>query len=104
MFAITSFIPNLDFSHPAIPPHNAPAIAAQSKVSGIWIIAGKSKPAPTKTATKEPTINCPSAPMLNRPVLNANAIDKPVSINGVALIIVHAIYLGFPIIPSINAA
>ena len=57
MFAITSFIPNLDFNYPATRPHVAPASAAQSQVSGIWIIAGKSKPAPTKTATKAPIIN-----------------------------------------------
>ena len=40
---------------------------------------------------------------MNNPVLNANAIDKPVSISGVDLIITHAIYLGLPNTPSIIA-
>ena len=77
---ITSFIPNLDFRKPAIDPQSPPATAAHKIVNGMWIIAGKSTPTPTSVATKAPTINCPSAPILNRPVLNANAIDKPVSI------------------------
>ena len=55
--AITSFIPNLDFNHPANPPHAAPLKPATNNTSGTCIIAGSSTPAPTIVATKAPTIN-----------------------------------------------
>ncbi|MDF2657093.1 MAG: hypothetical protein K0R19_3567, partial [Bacillota bacterium] len=40
--------------------------------------------APMYTAAKAPIINCPAAPMLNKPVLNAKPTDRPVRISGVA--------------------
>ena len=55
--AITSFIPNLDFNHPANPPHIAPPKQAIKRVSGTCIIAGNGIAEPTIVATKAPIIN-----------------------------------------------
>ena len=49
-------------------------------------------------------MNCPSAPILNNPVLNAKATDNPVQINGIVDTKISAILLGsvkiFPITPN----
>ncbi|NRZ83902.1 hypothetical protein DFR96_005229 [Clostridium beijerinckii] len=58
---------------------------------------------PTIVDAIVPIIYWPSAPILNNPVLKANATLKPVKIIGVALIIVLDIYLGFEKIPLKSA-
>ena len=40
---------------------------------------------PTAVAANPPNNICPGVPILNNPVLNAKATDKPVSIKGVAV-------------------
>lgn len=79
------------FSTPGIKPHSAPANAAANKASGKWMILGKSKDTPTQTAASQPTISCPSTPMLNKPVRKANATAKPVKMYGVVWRIVSPI-------------
>ena len=48
---------------------------------------------------REPTTNCPSAPILNTPVLNEKATLSPVNISGAAYIRHQIINLGLPKIP-----
>ena len=100
---MTSCIPNLALSNPTIPPNIAPAITPAIITIGICIIGGKSNLIPTIVAAIVPIIYWPSAPMLNKPVLNANATLRPVKIIGVALMIVFDIYLGFEKIPLKSA-
>ena len=57
---------------------------------------GKSSILPTIVATTQPMIYCPSAPILNRPVLIANATPSPVKIMGVERMITLDMSLGLP--------
>ena len=59
---------------------------------------------PAITAQMVPMMYCPSAPMLNRPTLNAKATAMPVSKSGVALMTTLEMYLGLPSIPLNRAA
>ena len=49
---------------------------------GTWITAGSFTRIPTRVAAMLPTTNCPSAPILNTPVLKENATERPVSMIG----------------------
>ena len=49
----------------------------------------------TISAVADPIKYCPGVPMLNNPVLNASATDKPVNIKGVALKSISPISLPF---------
>ena len=60
-----------------------------------------SKVRPTAVAQSPPNSICPDAPILKRPVLNANATDKPVKIRGVAVARVFPI-LSIFIRPPLN--
>lgn len=40
---------------------------------------------PAHAVASAPILSCPSAPILNKPALKANATERPVKISGVAL-------------------
>ena len=80
----TSWEPKRTFSQPTRPPHSMPAAMAARMHSGMWIYGGACTNTPTSMATALPMTYWPSAPMLNMPVLNENATESPVKINGVA--------------------
>ena len=66
-------------------PHNPPAIPASIRATIKCITGGKNVNfIPTKTATNEPNVNCPAAPMLKSPVLKAKPTARPVIIIGTA--------------------
>ena len=91
MVTITSCAPVYTFSAPGIAPHSAPPAIPASSANGRWITIGKpSKWTPTATAEIVPMMNCPDAPILNRPALKATATDNPVRISGVILRMVVA--------------
>ena len=87
-------MPNFAFKNPTKPPNIAPATIPERITIGICKNAGKSKDIPTIVAAIVPAIYCPSAPILNNPVLNANPTLIPVSIIGVAFIITFVIDFG----------
>ena len=88
--ASTSLMPHLVFRVPTMMPQRAPAAMAARKHSGIRAGLGRSfSRMPVTAAAMEPTTNWPSAPMLNTPVLNENATDRPVRMYGVAYTITY---------------
>ena len=77
----TSLIPHLVFRNATMIPQTAPAAMAARKQRGIRIGLGRfPNRMPTTAAAMEPTTNCPSAPMLNTPVLNEKATERPATI------------------------
>ena len=77
--------------------YNAPKIAPNKSASGKCNQIGKkSIEKPIITAAIPPIIICPSAPMLNSPALNANAIPKAAKIRGVAAVKVSEIAFNEP--------
>ena len=60
-----------------------PASTDSATAIGPGNDAGKA--APHTAVTNEPAASCPSAPMLNRPTLNATETASPVRISGVVL-------------------
>src|SRR5256886_1005721 len=73
---ITSCTPRRTFNQPASNPHPAPATAAPSRLRAI--APGRSR-CPITAAARAPQMSWPSAPMLNRPTVNATATESPVS-------------------------
>ena len=90
----TSCIPLFTFISPQINDQNAPAAIAAIIQRGTCITAGNFTRTPTRVAAILPTTNCPSAPILNTPVLNENATERPVSIIGAAYTRVYTRYFG----------
>ena len=80
-------------------PISAPPATPARMTTGIWMGAGRLSLAPTSTAHMVPAMYWPSAPMLNRPVLNAKATEMPVRMMGAALMMVLEMYLGLEKMP-----
>ncbi len=80
-----------------------PAAMPATMSTGICITAGRFSFTPSIVTTMAETIYCPSAPILNRLVLNANATERPVSIIGVAFIMTFEIYFGLANMPLKSA-
>ena len=80
----TSLMPHFTLRMPTIMPHTAPATAEASTHRGTSTMAGAGTRMPTTQAAMLPTTNWPSAPMLNTPVRNENATERPRMISGVA--------------------
>ena len=83
---ITSCAPVRALSTPGMKPYRPPPTMPASRMIGISRIPGS--PAsqlqvPTHAATVAPTRSWPSAPMLNRPALNAKATASAAPMNGV---------------------
>ena len=86
MVVMTSWAPVKTLSAPGMKPQKAPPAMPARRASGRWMNAGSpSKLTPTATAATVPMMNCPEAPMLNRPARNATATERPVRISGVIL-------------------
>lgn len=77
---ITSFTLKCALNSPGSIPHIAPPIIAN--ISDTY--HGVPSTIAANSAQKAPIVYCPGAPILNNPVLNANATERPASINGVA--------------------
>ena len=87
MLASTSLMFKNALSAPGIAPQSAPAAMpprnARIQIShGATLLDGM--PSAMHSDTSVPMRYWPGAPMLNRPVLNATATDRPVIISGVA--------------------
>lgn len=78
MEVITSFTLKYALKIPGNAPQMAPQTIAARRHTyhGMWRMMAKYR------APKTPTVYCPAAPMLNRPVLKANATESPVIIRG----------------------
>ena len=78
MEVITSLMFRYALKMPGMAPHSAPNTADTSRHThqGMPSTMAKYK------APKAPSVYCPAAPMLNRPVLNAKATERPVMISG----------------------
>ena len=61
-----------------MPPHSTPAAIDARMHRGISTHAGAFTKMATRHAASEPTIYCPSAPMLKMPVLKEKATERPV--------------------------
>ncbi len=61
-----------------------PAAAAAATHTSACSTGGSFSVIPSTQAAREPTTNCPSAPMLKTPVRKENATLKPVKIRGLA--------------------
>src|SRR6266536_1106677 len=82
---ITSWAPVLALSTPAMPAQIAPAMAPLTSATIAWIGQGRPyRPKPAVAAASAPTLNWPSAPMLNSPPRNASATASPARMYGVA--------------------
>ena len=80
---ITSLVPAIAFSAPAMPAQTAPARPPAIIASTMCSSAGMpSNELPTQTAKTEPRMYWPWPPMLNRPQRNANATARPARISG----------------------
>ena len=77
---MTSWTLNSALNSPGKTPQTAPPIIASKRQTyhGSW-----NSIAPM-SANAAPTVYCPVAPMLNKPVLNANATERPVMTSGAA--------------------
>src|ERR1022692_2893268 len=82
---ITSYAPVRALSTPTIQPITAPPTNAPSTQTMTWITGGRLTPKPSQVATIARPTHWPAAQMLNSPVRNAIATDRPVRISGVAL-------------------
>ncbi len=81
-----SFTESRALSHPAMPPHTAPAKTPTTMVSGNSAAAGQFGSArATAAPASDPAIICPSPPMLRIPLRNEMMIPRPISRSGVAL-------------------
>ena len=99
MDEITSFTLKNAFKSPGTMPQSAPArIAARSAARQLTPGGRNVNLTPTYTAANAPAVNCPDAPILNNPVLNANPTESPVMISGVAIYSTCP----NPCIPSVN--
>src|SRR5207244_12441943 len=79
----TSCAPTVALSTPGIPAHAAPAAIPPSSTMGSRIGDGRVlNLIPMAVHAIDPTSNCPSAPMLNRPALKGRATETPVVISG----------------------
>ena len=77
-------MPHFVLRKATISPQSMPASIAAIKHSGMSTPFGSEpKRMPTTAADMEPTTNCPSAPILNTPVLKEKATDSPVIIYGI---------------------
>ena len=80
---ITSWVPTVAFSQPAIAAHAPPTSAARTIETMMWSTGfSPVNEVATHTAMIEPTVYWPWAPMLKSPTRNANATDSPVRISG----------------------
>src|SRR2546426_1686247 len=98
---ITSCTPRRTFNQPASNPHPAPATAAPSRLRAI--APGTSR-CPITAAARAPQMSWPSAPMLNRPTVNATATESPVSTRMADLIAVSPSGPGPPNAPENRSA
>ena len=93
----TSFTLNLAFKRPGTNAHKAPAkaptrtIRINNKNLGILSLYNN----PILVAQNPPNNICPGVPILNNPVLKANATESPVKISGVAVAKVSPILCTF---------
>ena len=84
---ITSLVPAIAFSAPAMPAHTAAREQPPRMHSTMCGNAGMPlNDEPIQTARIEPMMYWPWPPMLNRPQRNANATARPVRISGVVWI------------------
>ena len=97
MLVMTSWMPNTALRNPTNPAYRAETSIAEMMTMSTATGLGKSSMLPTMVATTQPMIYCPSAPILNRPVLIANATPRPVKMIGVERMITLEISLGLPI-------
>src|SRR4051812_6049451 len=82
---MTSSTPNRTRSTAATEAHAAPAAAATNRANMMSSADGSASSGAESTsavAAAAPQRNCPSAPMLKTPALNATDTAHPVSING----------------------
>ena len=87
MQASTSLMLSKDLSMPGMAPHSAPASMPPKKARNQMISGGTTEEgmlSAMNSVAAVPARYCPGAPMLNSPVLNATATERPVRINGVA--------------------
>ena len=66
-------------------PGSAPQIAPKSIAASRHRYHGHCSTMAQYSAPNAPSVYCPAAPMLNRPVLNAKPTERPVIISGAAL-------------------
>ena len=77
---MTSLIFRYALKMPGIAPQTAPKIIAASRQR----YHGSCSTIAQYSAPNAPSVYCPAAPMLNRPVLNAKPTERPVIISGAA--------------------
>ena len=104
MVVTTSWAPRTALRKPGMKPQNAPNSSPAASDRGTAMIAGCSSSwTPTMTAPRAPIRNCPCAPMLNRPALNARPTDRPPSSSGTVETSVLTIALNDPTEPLTSA-
>ncbi|VWM20178.1 Uncharacterised protein [Collinsella intestinalis] len=104
MAVMTSWMPKRALRKPVMAPMAAPPAMPARITTGTCSTMGRSSVEPTSTAHTAPATYWPSAPMLNMPVLKANATEIPVRMMGEALMMVLEMYLGLENTPSNSAA
>ena len=75
----TSFTPRVTLSAPAMAAYPPAAAMATRTMNSTWSGPGRVTTAPAAAAKSAPMRYCPSAPMLNRPILKPRATARPMT-------------------------